>query len=70
MCGETLDQCGEVVAGEVPLEGFGDLVPVAFEGVQGARHVGEILEVVGFEQFALDDRVVDLDLVEPARVYG
>jgi hypothetical protein len=30
----------------------------------------EVGEVVRLEHFPLDDRVVDLDLVEPARVHG
>ena len=50
MLSESLDQCREVVAAEVPVEGLGDLVPVAFEGVERASHIGEVVEVVGFEQ--------------------
>ena len=65
---ETVEQRGEVVAGEVPVEGFGDLVPVVLEVVQGAGEVGEAVEVVRLEDLALDDRVVDLELVEPAGV--
>ena len=67
---QARDQRREVVAGEVPLEGLGDFVPVALEGVEGASEGGEVVEVVGLEQLALDDRVVDLDLVEPVGVYG
>jgi hypothetical protein len=57
---EAVDQRSEVVAGEAPVEGLGDLVPVAFEIVEGAGNVSEVVEVVGLEQFALDDREVDL----------
>ena len=70
MCCEPFDQVGEVVAGEVPLERLGDLVPVVFELVEGACELGKVLEVVRFEQLALDDREVDLGLVEPACVDG
>jgi hypothetical protein len=65
---EALDQRGEVVAGEVPVEGLGDLVPVVFKGVERASEVCEVLGVVGFEQLALDDREVDLDLDVPIDV--
>ena len=44
------------------------IVVVALELVQGPRDLRGALEVVGVEQLALDDRVVDLDLVEPAGV--
>ena len=58
MCCEAVDQGGEVVAGEVPVEWFGDLVPAVFEAVERAGEVGEVVEVVGFEQLALDDGVL------------
>ena len=67
---EAFEQGGEVVAGEVPLEGFGDLVLVALEDVEGARDLWEVGEVVGLEHLALNDREEDLDLVEPAGVHG
>ena len=57
-------------AGEVPLEWLGDLVVVVLEVVERLGDFSGALEVVGFEHLALDDRVVDLDLVEPAGVYG
>src|SRR3990172_10554288 len=66
--GETLHQLLEVIAGEAPVEGLGDAAPVALEGVEGARDLGEVLEVVGLEELALHDGEVDLDLVEPARM--
>ena len=49
MRGESLHQRGEVVAGEVPLEGLGDLAPVALERVERACEGGEVGEVVGLE---------------------
>jgi hypothetical protein len=60
----------EVVAGERPVEGFGDFVVVVLEVVEGAGELGGAGEVVGCQQLALDDRVVDLDLVQPARMNG
>jgi hypothetical protein len=42
---------------------------VALEVVEGASERGGVWEVVGVEQLALDDRVVDLGLVEPAGVH-
>jgi hypothetical protein len=68
VCREAVDERGEVVSGEAPVEGFGDLVPAAFEVVEGAGNVSEVVGVVRLEHLALDDRVVDLDLVEPAGV--
>jgi hypothetical protein len=42
------------LAGEVPLERFGDLVVAALEVVEGAGELRGALEVVGVEQLALD----------------
>jgi len=55
VCRETVDQRGQVVACEAPVEGLGDLVPVLFERVERASNVCDVLEVVGLEQFALQD---------------
>src|SRR5712691_6348987 len=67
---EAVEELGEVLAGEAPVERFRDLVVAALELVEGAGEGGGAVEVVGVEQLALDDRVVDLDLVEPAGVDG
>jgi hypothetical protein len=67
---EPVEQLGEVLAGEVPLERLGDFVVAVFEGVERPGELGGVLEVVGVEQLARDDRVVELDLVEPAGVEG
>ena len=67
---EAFEEVCEVLAGEVPVERFGDLVVVALEVVQSAGELGGALKVVGGKQLALDDRVVDLDLVQPACVDG
>src|SRR2546425_13321822 len=67
---EAVEERGEVLAGEVPVEWLGDRVVAALELVGGAGEGGGVLEVVRVEQLALNDRVVDLDLVEPAGVDG
>ena len=68
MACEAKQELVEVGAGEAPVEGSCDLVVVVFELVQGAGEDREVLEVVGREQLALDDREGDLDLVQPAGV--
>ena len=57
---EPAEQVGEVVLGEVPLEGLGDLVVVLLERVQDPRELGGVVEGVGDACFAFDDRVLDL----------
>jgi hypothetical protein len=67
---EAVHECGEVGAGEVPVEWLGDLVVVALEVVERPGERCGVREVVGVQQLSLEDRVVDLDLVEPAAVDG
>src|SRR5437773_5790062 len=67
---EAVEWLGEVLAGEAPVERLRDLVVAVLELVECAGEGGGVVEVVGVEQLALDDRVVDLDLVEPAGVDG
>ena len=65
---EPFEQAVEVVSGELPFERLRDLLVVASECEQPFFGGGEVAEVVGLEQLALDDREVDLDLVEPTGV--
>ena len=58
----------EVGAGELPLERLGDLLVAAAEREELLFERVEVGEVVGGQDFALDDREVDLGLVEPAGV--
>jgi hypothetical protein len=67
---EAVEECGEVGAGEAPVNRLGDLVVAVLEGVERAGDGGCVVEVVGVQELALDDRVVDLDLVELAAVDG
>ena len=69
MCRVALGQQRvEVVAGERPLEGRGDLLVAAAEGEELCFEGGEVFEVVGGDDLALDDGEVDLGLVEPGGV--
>ena len=52
------------------MERFCDLLVAAAEGEERVLEGAEIGEVVGLEHLALDDREVDLALVEPAGVDG
>ncbi|MGH9116325.1 MAG: hypothetical protein ACRD0A_00110 [Acidimicrobiales bacterium] len=61
LVGESFEELGEVGASEAPLEGRGGLFVAALEGEQAGLDLGEVGEVVGGEDFALDDREVDLD---------
>jgi hypothetical protein len=54
---ESVHQLGQIVAGEAPLQGFGNRVPVALELVERPRQRVEVLVVVWFEHFALEDRI-------------
>jgi hypothetical protein len=65
---EPLEQSIEVTAGEGPLERPRDLLVVALEGTQALLERREVGEVVGLQDLALDDREVDLGLVQPAGV--
>ena len=68
--GDAVEEVGEVVAGESPLEWGGDLFVAPLEGQVGGLDFSEAVEVVGGEDLALDDGEVDLDLVEPGGVDG
>jgi hypothetical protein len=65
---ESLGDAVEVGAGELPLKRGGDLLVAAAEREQLLLARVEVGEVVGGQDFALDDGEVDLGLVEPAGV--
>ncbi len=50
------------------VEGLGDALVLVLEGHDPTLELGQVVEVVGGERLAREDREVDLDLVEPARV--
>ena len=65
---ELFEQVGEVGPGELPFERCGDALVVTLEAEEALLDVLKRGEVVGSESFALDNREVDLDLVEPTGV--
>ena len=65
MLGDAGDQRLEVVPGESPVEGRGDLVVVVLERVKTVDDRLQAFEVVGGQHLALDDREDQLDLAQP-----
>ena len=55
---------------KVGFERLGDPAVVLLEGADPRGERGEVGEVVGRQRLALQDREVDLDLVQPRRVHG
>ena len=68
--GEAGQERVELGAGEGPLERLGDLAVVLLEGGDAGGERVEVGEVVGRQRLALQDREVDLDLVQPRGVDG
>ena len=66
--GEAGQQGVELGAGECPVERLGDLTVVRFEGRDACSERVEVGEGFGRQGCALQDREVDLDLVQPRRV--
>ena len=66
----TAEQLSQIATGEAPFEGLRDLLIMLLksENSLGSRVEGR--EIIRGERFALEDREVDLDLVEPARMDG
>jgi hypothetical protein len=60
----------ELGARESPLERAGDLPVAAAEGEQALGELVQGAEVIRGKRLALDDREVELDLVEPRGVDG
>jgi len=58
----------KITAREGPLEGLCGFLIALLEAQEVAFEGGRRGEVVGIENLALDDRKIDLDLVEPAGV--
>ena len=59
--GDALKQPVKVVSGESPVERLGDGVVAVFEGGEAVGDPVEVDEVVGGDDFALDDGEHDLD---------
>ena len=60
----------EITAGEPPPEGTSDCLILILEAEDASGDVVASGKVDGPEGFALEDREVDLDLIQPARVSG
>ena len=58
----------KVAPSEGPPKGLGDALVALLESEQAVLELGQRTEVVRSQNLALDDREVDLDLVEPARM--
>ena len=56
--------------GEFPFEGLGDPFIVILKAENPFCQIGKGKEVIGREQFSLDDGEVDFDLVQPAGMDG
>src|SRR5438552_9846245 len=67
---EFCEEAGEISAREGPLEELGRVDVTVLKAAQAILDGRERWEVVGREDFALDDREVDLDLVQPTGVDG
>lgn len=66
---DPAEQLLKVLARELPFEGLGDGAIVVLEAQQPLLQLGQGSEVVRSEGFALDDREIHFDLVEPAGMY-
>jgi hypothetical protein len=64
------DEVVQVLTGDIPLEGAGDLAVMLAEGQDRFGGRVERCEAVRGERLALEDREVQLDLVQPEGVHG
>jgi hypothetical protein len=65
--GQAGQQRVELCAGECPLKPLGNLAVALLEGADACGERLEVFEVVRRQCLALQDREVDLDLVQPRR---
>src|SRR5437667_135867 len=70
LAGESGQQCGQMLARERPLERARRAFVSMLEPEQGGFERGEVREVAGRQDLALDHGNVDLDLIQPARMNG
>jgi len=61
-------EAGEVFTSKFPLKGTGHLLIMGLKADQPVANLLKAGEVIGGQDFPLDDREVDLNLVEPTRV--
>jgi len=65
---ELREPTGQILAREPPGEGVRRVVVAVFVGQQPVLDRGQVGKVVGGQDLTLDDREIDLDLVEPGGV--
>ena len=68
--GEFLHEPNEIIPRELPLEGLRSLLVPGLESQYAGFDLARIREVIGGQDFALDNREVDLHLVEPGSMQG
>ena len=66
---EADEELVEIVAAELPVEGFGHRVVALLERGEPFADLVEVGEVVGVDDFALHDGEVDLALIQPGGVH-
>ena len=67
---DAVQQVVEVGAGEFPVERSGDGVVADLECGEAVADLAEVGEVVGVDDFALDDGEVDFRLIQPGGMHG
>lgn len=67
---DIVEESIEITTGELPVEGAGDCFVMILEAQKMTPEVSKTPKVVGCEGLSLDDREVDLDLVEPTGMLG
>ena len=67
---ESREESPKVLTRELPLEGTGSRLPVVLKIEEVLSQSVEIGKVIGRKHFALNNREVNLDLIEPTGVNG
>lgn len=67
---QAFEELREVGSGELPFEGFGENFGASLEGEDVGGELVERSDVWRREDFTLEDREIDLDLIQPAGVDG
>src|SRR6267154_1304192 len=62
---EPLNEFAQILARELPFKRFSDDLKVTLESLEAVSQHFQGVEVVGREHFSLNNREVDLDLMEP-----
>jgi hypothetical protein len=65
---EAVEQCGQVIGGELPVERPGGAVVAVHEGQQGKAEGAQARKVIGREDFLLDDGKEDY--LEPGGLWS